>query len=263
MIRTVFLSDVHVMSRHGIVPPEWRQRSDPLRPVQEYIWDCWTDFVRSCPKLDNLVFVGDLIDGTIQLRGQPRGVASDDLIDQIEAATAVLTPLARKARQVYVVRGTPFHETGDAVEAIARGLPNAVAWAAGRYSGHVLTLELGGLNVDISHHQTRGWMWLGGAASRLAVLSAAAEAAAKLPRADVIVRGDLHTYVLMRTLQKWICFLPGWTMPSLHAIQRMEATRAHLAADIGGLMMTIDRDGSVGWREWIYPLYKREIVKGG
>jgi hypothetical protein len=258
------ISDLHVLSRYGLVPPAWRRARDPLLPIQEYLWACYADFVARCPALDALLIVGDVIEGTIQLRAEPRGVVSDDESDQLDAAEETLAPLVGKARETYLVAGTSFHDgAGGRLEAIGRRL-GAVPWAGGRYAGQVLHLEIAGKTINASHHQTRGWMWLGGAASRVAVLAAAAEAAAKLPHADLIVRGDLHSSLQAKVLGKWVCFLPGWTMPNPHAIKRMEAVRAHLATDIGAAVCIFGPDHTVGWLEGCtYPLARQEVIRAG
>lgn len=255
-----FVSDLHVLSRYGLVPPEWRHESDPLAEMQRYLWQCWQHFIDAIPPLDALVVIGDVIEGTLQLRGVPRDHVSDDASDQIDAAEATLGPLVRKARSVYLVHGTPFHDGGgDRMEAIGERL-DTVRWAGRRRAGQVLDLAWNGIVVNCSHHNTRGWMWLGGAGSRISVLAAASEAVGKAPRADVIVRGDLHTSLKVETLGKWVCFLPGWTMPGPYAIRRMEATRAYLATDIGGAVMTYGENG-IGWHaDLTYPLFQRRIV---
>ena len=263
------ISDLHVLSRFGLMPPDWRQKRDVLRPLQEYIWRCYEDYVARVPALDALLVVGDVIEGVVQLRGAPRGNASDDEVDQLEACEEVMAPLCRKAKQVYLIAGTPFHDSnGGPMEALgarlAKRCPNTDVrkWSAGRrrYAGQALNLKWNGMMINASHHQTRGWMWLGGAASRLAVLSAAAEAVGKVPHADVIVRADLHCSVKMETLGKWVCFLPGWTMPNPHAIRKMEWTRAHLSSDIGGAVMTVADDGTIGWMKGLqYPLCESDI----
>jgi hypothetical protein len=229
--------------------------------VQEYLWRCWQDFVSHCPPLDVLLVVGDVVEGTVQLRAAPRGNASDDAMDQIDACEATLAPLCAKTQKTFLIAGTPFHDShGERMEDLGRRLKTE-AWASGgRYSGQVLNLQWRGLRINASHHMTRGWVWLAGAASRTAVLAAAAEAAEKLPGADIIVRGDLHTKVLARTLNKWVCFLPGWTMPTPHAVRKMEAVRAYLATDIGAVVMEYDGE-TIGWRSFEYPLAKQSVVR--
>lgn len=214
--------------------------------------------------METLLIVGDIVEGTVQLRAEPRGHVSDDEVDQLDACEETLLPLCRKADAVYLLHGTPFHDaTGGRMEAIAGRLQkkgiNVVQWNGRRHAGQVLNLKWHDLIINASHHNTRGWMWLGGSASRMAVLSAAAEAARKLPHADVIVRGDLHTSIKTETLGKWICYLPGWTMPNPHAIRKMEAIRAYLATDIGGACMTYE-NGAIGWvRGLMYPLCESEV----
>ena len=36
--RIGFISDLHILSRYGLVPPGWRQKRDPLAPLQTYLW---------------------------------------------------------------------------------------------------------------------------------------------------------------------------------------------------------------------------------
>lgn len=257
-----------MLSRYGLIPPDWRTKKDVLRPVQEYLWSCYEDFLPRCPPLDALLIVGDVVEGTVQLRAEPRGHVSDDEVDQLDACEETLAPLCKKAKQVYLVAGTPFHDaSGGRMEALGKRLKDACPntdvrrWAGRRYAGQVLNLQWHGLNINASHHNTRGWMWLGGSASRMAVLSAAAEAARKLPHADIIVRGDLHTSLKVETLGKWVCYLPGWTMPNPHAIRKMEAVRAYLATDIGGAVMSYDdKTGAIGWLPKLqYPLATSEV----
>lgn len=259
------ISDIHVLSKYGLMPPDWRTKRDPLLPMQQYLWSCYEDYVSRIPRLDTLIVVGDIVEGTVQLRAEPRGSASDDEVDQLDACEETLLPLCRKAGAVYLTAGTPFHDAnGGRVEALGTRLRekgvNVVRYAGRRFAGQVLNLQWNNLIINASHHNTRGWMWLGGAASRIAVLSAAAEAVRKVPRADVIVRADLHTSLKMETLGKWVCFLPGWTMPNPHAIRKMEWTRVHLATDIGGAVMTYAEDGTIGWmRGLMYPLCESRI----
>ena len=253
------ISDLHVLSRFGLVPPEWRQKRDPLRTVQHYLWGCYQDFVTRCPPLDVLLVVGDVVEGTVQLRGEPRGSASDDATDQLDACEETLRPLCAKAKRVYLVSGTPFHDAhGDRMEDLGRRL-KTVPWAPGnRHAGHVLNLRWQGLTINASHHNTRGWQWIGGATSRMAVLAAAAESAGKLPHADIIVRGDLHTFFAAQTLDKQIILLPGWTMPNPHAVRKMEAIRAYLATDIGAVVVSVSKDG-VAVKPYMYPLCAGEV----
>lgn len=260
------ISDIHVLSKYGLVPPDWRIKRDPLYHVQKYLWSCYENYVDRVPMMDALLIVGDIVEGTVQLRAEPRGHISDDEVDQLDGCEETLLPLCRKAGAVYFVSGTPFHDaTGGRIEAVAARLKekgiNVVAWAGRRHAGQVLHLQWNGLMVNASHHNTRGWMWLAGSASRLAVLSAANEAARKTPRADVIIRGDLHTHLILKTLGKWVCYLPGWTMPNPHAIRKMEATRAYLATDIGGACMTYDEKLGIGWVDGLtYPLCESKVT---
>lgn len=207
-----------------------------------------------------LVVVGDLVEGLIQLRAEPRGIATDDPVAQGRAAAKALRPLRDKAKRLYLVEGTPFHDGhGQVTEKVGDAL-GAEPWASGkRYAGQVLNLKWNGLRINASHHQTRGWLWLAGSANRMATFAAAGEAAAKMPGADVIVRGDLHTKVLARVLGKWVCFLPGWTVPNPHAIRKMEATRSYLMTDIGAVVMELT-DGAIGWRHFEYPVVRQRVV---
>lgn len=238
--------------------------------MQDYLWGCYEDGVGRTPHLDALLLIGDLVEGTVQLRAEPRGNASDDEVDQLDACEYGLLPLCQKADLVYLIAGTPFHDAnGGRLEALGDRLTkkgvNVVRWSGSpetpRYAGQLLNLRWRGLTVNASHHNTRGWMWLGGSASRMAVLAAAAEAARKLPHADVIVRGDLHTSLKVETLGKWVCYLPGWTMPNPHAIRKMEAVRAYLATDIGAAVMSRDEEtNTTGWvGNLMYPLAESRV----
>lgn len=110
----VVLSDLHVGSTKGLMPESYttvegvevRQNA-----LQQYLWQCWIramnwhkNVVGDDPYI--LVLNGDLIEG---LHHGTKEIWSAAAEDQIAAAYDILEPLASKAQQTFVVRGTECH----------------------------------------------------------------------------------------------------------------------------------------------------------
>lgn len=252
--RLGIVSDLHVFSRYGLIPPAHLSTAKlPTATVHEYLWKCWEDFCTRCPRLDALIVNGDWIEGENPTKRDAMDAVTDDENLQIDAAVETLRPLREKATDFWVVRGTPWHEGKHftAVESAARQL-DANRWTDKRYTGLVLEGSFHGLSLNVTHHMTTGAIYAGTLATRTNLFAAAAELLGKTIPADVIIRSHAHMKFIGKTLGKWVVQTPAWKVVNPYAIKRMEYYRANLLSDIGALVLTTEGHGDVSWTEFDY-----------
>lgn len=129
----VAVSDLHAGSSVAICPPGFELDdggSYRLSRFQDVLWDYWCEFWdRWVPEVTGggpyaVVVNGDVIDG--QVKGSAANW-SINLADQERAAIELLRPVAQKAAQFYLIRGTEAHvgKSAQAEERIAAEL-NAI-----------------------------------------------------------------------------------------------------------------------------------------
>ncbi len=259
----VIVSDTHAGYKYGLVPPAWRatggEKVDATLKFQKYLYDCWADFVKRCPRCEILVINGDAIHGEDR-KDIALNVVSSDMFEQAQMFIELVKPLRKKCDRVWLLKGTPYHEGrgADVVEWIGKEI-GAERWQAGRYSGYSLYINWHGLTFGFAHHQTRGWIYAAGAGDRTAWLQQSAEGQGKLPKADVLVRSHLHMQRVVWARDKWIIATPGWTVVSPFAAKVMEHSRAHESSDIGGIILSTDGNGQLGFQLENYKPYCEQV----
>lgn len=262
--RLGLLSDLHCMSRYGLVPPKfWPQGGAAAQPAQQfyaYMWSCWLDFVERCPSLDACIINGDVLEGETPTSRSSMDALTDNFVTQGDAAEEVIGLLRPKIGKLWVLRGTRFHEGKhvETLESVARNV-QAEQWSDHRYTGEVLDGEFHGLQLNATHHMTTGWIYPAGGADRTALFAAACEAEAKAVPADVIVRSHLHMRRIVQAHGKWVVLTPAWKLINPHAIKVMEYYRAQVSSDLGAIILETDGQGSIAWRKFEYAPYKPEV----
>jgi hypothetical protein len=261
--RMVIISDTHAGYKYGLVPPSWRAVGgadvDATLKFQEYLYECWSHFVDSCPPAELLVINGDAIHGEDR-KDIALNVVSSDMFEQAQMFLELLAPLRAKCDRVWLLKGTPYHEGrgADVIEWIGKEI-DAEKWQAGRYSGYSLCIDWHDLGFGFAHHQTRGWRYAAGGADRTAWLQQSAEGQGKLPKADVIVRSHLHMQRIVWARDKWVIGTPGWTVVSPWAAKVMEHSRAHESSDIGGLVLTTTGKKDLGFQLENYKPFQEKV----
>lgn len=102
-----FIGDWHCGCHSGLYPPDrWNEHTP--RAIQ-WLWECYEHMVQSWPRLDLLIFTGDLIDGT-QSKARGTGLHTSDMSEQVEIAIDCALPITKKARAIRRVEGTSYHE---------------------------------------------------------------------------------------------------------------------------------------------------------
>lgn len=193
------------------------------------------------PRLDAVIINGDLLDGE-NVQGAGRGCITSDPADQARAAVVLLTPLRKKCQKMYLVRGTPYHEgaSHEGLELVGSELKCEKWGAAGRYSDLVLERTWRGHTINATHHQTTGFIWALGAASRMAAFASVAEADKGIPRADIVVRSHTHTDGIAFVNGRWVILTPCWSFVTPYAIKKQEYYRATATNALGAVVVTDD-----------------------
>lgn len=116
MFRLLVLSDTHCGHLLGLTPPDWvgpqnKQWAEPF-------WAMFREAVDELPRLDAVVYNGDLVDGPG--KKDTENHLTTDMNNQLDMAEVIVSSV--KTRRRYFVRGTGFHvdNTGNLEEIVAR-----------------------------------------------------------------------------------------------------------------------------------------------
>jgi hypothetical protein len=152
----VVLSDLHIGSTVALLPPGFvtmEGNAIGQTPLQSWLWECWeqsnqwiAETLGKSPY--GLVLNGDLIEG---LHHRTTQVISPDLADQIVAAKQVLIPVAKKAKKVFVVKGTECH-TGNVEAGLGTAIGAEIDPDTGVAAFDRLTIDVAGVRCVFRHH---------------------------------------------------------------------------------------------------------------
>jgi len=244
----LLISDLHVGSTFSLWPRNHQHTGGEhkLAGYQEWLLDRFNEMVEGLPRLDAVIINGDLLDGENE-KQSGRGCITSDPADQAAAAIVILSALRKKSRHIFLVRGTPYHEgaSHEGLEYVGSELKCERWGAANRYSDQVLERRWQGHVINATHHQTTGFIYQLGAASRTAMFAAIAEADKGAVRADIIVRSHTHTDGLGFVNGRWIIMLPCWSFTTPYAIRKMEYYRAVATNALGAVLLSDDGNLSV------------------
>lgn len=238
--RTVaFVGDTHCGSHVGLWPVS-ELPADTSRHIGcRYLMQCWEHFVKTCPPLDLLVLMGDMIDGK-QHKSSGTGLFTTDLGEQAEGCVNILKPLVAKSKQVIRVWGTAYHESFDNVLGIIDKAFNVAKVA------QVINLKLGDHVLNIAHHPASGAaIYQGTVADRETLWSKLAAYDKKLPDCRWMVRAHKHNYYLWDVAGRTMVGMPCWQLATAHAIKvnlwRFQPT-------LGAMLMVADEQEDGGYR---------------
>jgi hypothetical protein len=257
LFRLGVIADTHIGSRYALVPPKHRPHdAGPGGVVMDYMWECWQHFTKAVPALDALIINGDSMEGEHPtLRSAPDALDVSPL-RQADMAIETLGPLRDKARKLWLVRGTGFHEGkwNEALERVGREL-QAEKWSDRRYSGEALDGTMAGYTINAVHAQTFGAIYQGTLLDRTARFSALAEVMGHAPKADINIRSHTHQTGLGQFMGRWVLSTRCWKMLNPHAIAKIEYWRALASLGLGGHVLTLSEDG-IAWRDYAYEAFK-------
>ncbi len=251
MTKTILiLADTHCGHRAGLTPRDWQDTSrgnSKWYPQQVKMWDWFCKKKEEIGKVDICVVNGDAIDG----KGYRSGGTEQIEADRIEQAKMVNDVLREvKAKEYYIVFGTPYHtgQDEDLEKTIGEDL-NIV-----KYSSH-LFLKVNDTLFDIKHK-------IGGAGlphTRFNSIGKAqlwnmvwAERNGQ-KKADVLIRSHLHYFKYAGDSD---CL--GIVSPALQGFgSKFGERQCEGIIDIGFVYFKVDKNGY----DWQYRLMKYETIQ--
>ena len=155
----VVISDLHCGCQFGLCPPTVTLDGGQIvkqSRAQAAVWAWWVEFWGQwVPRVTNrqpfdVVINGDIVDG--RHHGTTTQISAN-LADQAKIAVAVMAPVAKRARRLYVIRGTEAHvgPAAEEEERLAQRL-GAVQDETGNYSRQELWIQVGAWLSHLAHH---------------------------------------------------------------------------------------------------------------
>lgn len=271
--RIVVVSDLHVGSLYGLLPPDYVTSEDipkPQNPGQVYLWECWKDFCARAAefKPDVIVVNGDALDGKQQAQRQTE-ISLPLIVDQQDASVVTLG-LLPAVKKLYFLAGTPYH-VGDGSEweenvAAACGGERYAGAGTGKRVREVLDLEVEGVIFNFAHHISPASGFYRATASdregQWSSMSAKDETKG-IPKAAVLVRSHVHNFVHVEHASKHIVQTPCWQLQT-RFMRRHSVYRC--LPDIGGIFFEVNGrqkgyDDPVKLVKHLYSLPPAPVVK--
>lgn len=232
----VAMSDLHVGGRFAIAPKGFQTSLGTIHKLnlgQEYLLACYEYLLGCLPKrVDALIINGDVIQGT----QRARDIWEPDDVFQARAAVQLLKPLAKRARKVYITRGTLWHsgEGNLAEELVGEGL-KAEMWGSS-YCHPWLHLDIEGVKFDIAHHQSVMTRY------RTSSLAKEIQFAPLIKEwggeADLIIRSHSHHFLYVNIEGQLALALPGWQLQNVF-LQMSKLPSRNFAKFLGAVRIDI------------------------
>jgi hypothetical protein len=215
MKRIVIISDLHCGSRSGLTPPAWQWPTNSKNrdrrkyaEMQARVWAYYEETLAALQPIDCLVVNGDAIDGKGERSGGTELLEADRNEQALMAAECIRVA---RAKQVVIVRGTPYHvgKEDDFESAVA-------ALCGANKIGDHEWIEAEGIIFDLKHKVGSSSIPHGRntAPQRAALWNALWAERGLQPRARVIVRSHVHYHVYSGDVRKLVLTTPalqGWT----------------------------------------------------
>ena len=274
MRSVLVVSDIHVGHHLGLAHPNMKDpwgKPATLNEGQEYLWHCWQHLIGEARerKPSVLVINGDLLDGEGRLSAGNEQSSTITAWQQ-KMAVKVLEPLAAVADEVWVVRGTPYHDgrLGIDVEPVAAALGARAERGNKDWHSHdTLDLDVDGVILNVHHEIQSGQYWYKSTGfDREGALAAFAGMSGKFPQAKCIVRSHLHYFMHVEHSSVHIVGTPCWQLQTFY-MQRKSPYK--MIPDLGAVYVEIDhgahREGEdpITIRKRLYRLPARRAVRSG
>lgn len=256
----VVVSDTHVNSRFGLWPANFVMKEGDqhlLNPYQRWLLEKWNDFTSLVPKGCILVLNGDLVQGVHPTR--EIDIITPSALDMRRAAVRLLSPLVDKAKEVHVMRGTPWHGgVGEQdTESIAEDLGAVEDEETGQFTKWELWYEHDGKLFHFTHHIGIAPIYPLTPMAREMTLAKVNAVDLGMPMPDCMVRSHRHVFKVYLDGGRMLVVTPAWQLRTDFLWQRNPQS----LPSIGGLFLGVER-GRIQHHPVIYDLPKPKILKG-
>jgi len=252
-MKTVVVSDIHANSTTALCPPSVLMEDGGTykhNQAQRMLWDYWMKFCSTVP-LGSLVIVnGDLVHGA-NARKDSQIITPNKAIMR-EIARRCIEPLAKRAGEIYFVRGTEWHESTGAedLESVAASFRNTVR-IGGQSSNWELWMNIYNKSFHFAHHIGMG----NGSADKEHRNAVNSFINKNQPLPDFMVRSHRHFYQPYYDNGRWLIVTPAWQLKTAFTVK----VNPMSIADIGGIIFD-ETKGDVSWRPVLFQTPKPQIV---
>lgn len=241
MIKLLVISDLQCGSVYSNWPENYPIKDGAywkLNDKQKVIKEAWENFTgwARTEKPDILVINGDIIEGH-QEKSKGVPTVTTDLGEQIGAALEILQPLIKGIPELYIIRGTAYHDRSNAgpPETIGREL-GAVQIRRKQYSDWVINIDVDGVIANFAHTISVATGLYRATPLDREGIWAALSGRHKVPDADVIVRSHVHIYCHVEHSSRHLLITPGWQYQTEYQINK---SYYRMQPEIGAVMLRI------------------------
>lgn len=158
----LFIADIHAGSAYALVPQGFPLSDGSLAAPnigQKYLQQIYDQAVATCPPLDGIITVGDMVDG-VNYKDYGKFLTEQDPTRQVKMAYSLMEPFIDKLMsggRVYCLRGSKYHTGGDAFEEMLGQALGAEEDPFGYSTFAWLRLPVfrqGSVLLDVAHHQS-------------------------------------------------------------------------------------------------------------
>jgi len=241
--KVVVMSDLHSGHRAGLTSPGWQYPLEATSAtkvkyakMQRYVWDWYTETIKSLQPIDVLIVNGDAVDGKGYRSGGTEQITTD-MNDQIAIAQECIE--VAKAQEIVMTHGTEYHVGSDD----DWETPLAKSLGATIVSHHDFTFN--GVVFDLKHHIGGSSVPYGRntAPAKEAVWDILLAVKKGKAQADVIIRSHVHYFTYCGDGDVLAIITPALQGPgSKFGAKKMSGT-----VDMGLLVFDIKEDGRYSW----------------
>lgn len=251
MITVGLISDTHSGSPVGLT-------SNPRNKTQETLLDLYAKDCEWLGKCDYVIHLGDIIDGTDV---KSRDLSTDQISEQVDDAVELM--LMAKAKEYFLVAGTPYHTGGDG-QMFDKMVINTLVKMRKRASFHTKLKLMAGWFLLQARHKTgsssvphgrhtspsRSKTW---DAINAAINSSNSGESCKL--ANLLVFGHVHYWTYAEDAQGAVMTLPCYQ--ALGGVYGDMMCDGHI--DIGCAKLYINEKNEGEW-SWEKQLHRPKLV---
>jgi hypothetical protein len=261
------LGDTHTGSRYAIFPPNYKTKQGNLLNInraQAKLYEYWQDMKRVFNelKVDTIMHFGDHIEGSNR-KELGRFLLANEQEDQKEAITQLMSEIV-VGRNYYSVTGSGYHHSldTDVTEHIAEKLKGKCKKVIN--FGGVVNMKIEGTSrvMHASHGESAAMLYRTMIMDREGLYHLAAQAEEKIPKADIIAHGHLHSFVHLHMRHQHLIGVPAWKM--------FTPDRIHLKIypkfqpDIGFIILIVDVENHITVWDYKYDCPKiDDVLKNG
>ena len=203
-VRILCTSDTHCGSRWGLTPPDWQNGT--VRAWLDPFWKWWVALHKELGSFDAHVHLGDSVDGQ---GDKERGIAELELDVERQGDMAAEVLGVVKAAKHYLCFGTPYHSSGS------HSYERHVARQLGATIEDTQYLRADGLRISARHVVSRSDTPYGqpGLVAKELIRDLLQAQQDDAPRADIVLRGHVHTYAWIDNGMGYAGIVPCLQLP--------------------------------------------------